>query len=137
MKTTKLILSIVMLIFLTTPVMGQLGTDKHCSVCKDTGNCIHCNGTGDKSSPVTCSYCKGTGTVKDYLGSTISCEKCYGSGNITRCFSCDGTGFCQQEVHAWSKYNKTEVQSHRKIKMDGGLWLYFIVIIGVIIAMVK
>lgn len=54
--------------------------------------CEHCQGKGKKP----CVICKGSKTMTGFMGSTVPCVPCGGSGFTGRpCAECDGLGFFQ------------------------------------------
>lgn len=89
------------------------------------GICDKCDGTGskDKSSPVTCSTCSGTGKVRAQQGFFIverTCGTCNGTGQIIKdpCSNCSGQGRVQKEKNLSVKI-PAGVEDGNRIRLSG------------------
>jgi len=76
-----------------------LGTTKEVIVDRNA-KCEPCNGTGG-SDPMTCTTCRGTGSVQFRQGPVVmqsACGTCNGTGEVLRnkCTSCRGIGYAKE-----------------------------------------
>ncbi len=134
MKATKWAIAISLLICVFG-FIKSVSAQYTCAMCRDTGKCWRCKGTGNGNNPdAKCGWCSGTGRIGNQFYST-ACEKCGGTGKLIFCTTCNGSGNCPGESHSWNQ-QKTNYTKH-KVKMDKGLWFFFIVCIGSLVYLLK